>query len=209
MDITAVSAHNPQRPDAKQVSTQLQAMFMEILLESMENTVEAEDGLFGKGAGSEIYRSLFRKDLALSLTQSVGDGLGTQIEESIEKASKPTPLDEIHESLPIRGTITSPIGWRQDPINGETRYHAGTDIAAPAGTPIHAVADGVVVESRARGGYGNTVVIEAEDGRRMLYAHNATNAVNAGYRVSRGQLIAYVGATGRATGPHVHFEVEE
>ena len=88
------------------------------------------------------------------------------------------------------------------------RYHAGTDIAAPEGTPIKAVADGRVIESGTKRGYGNTVVIQAEDGRKMLYAHNNQNFVQVGDWVSRGDAIAAVGATGRATGPHVHFEVK-
>lgn len=218
MDISRIGANNnAQQPDAKQVSIQLQAMFMEILIESMESTVEAEEGLFGKGAAADVYRSLFRKDLALSLAREVGGGLREQVQKSIEEKGMPERLEEIPgalpsvvpNALPIRGTITSPMGWRRDPINGEMRYHAGTDIAAPQGTPIHAVAEGVVVESGARGGYGNAVVVESEDGRRMLYAHNALNTVNVGDRVARGQLIAYVGSTGRSTGPHIHFEVEQ
>ena len=104
--------------------------------------------------------------------------------------------------------ISSPEGWRRDPFSGETKYHAGTDIAAPVGTPIRAVADGRVIESGVKNGYGNTVVIQTDDGRKMLYGHNNQNFVQVGERVSRGEQIAEVGATGRATGPHVHFEVK-
>ena len=110
--------------------------------------------------------------------------------------------------LPVDGAISSPKGWRRDPINGETRFHSGTDIAAPEGTPIRAVAGGRVIESGIKGGYGNTVVIQTEDGRKMLYAHNSQNFVRVGDEVSRGEPIAQVGSTGRATGPHVHFEVK-
>src|SRR5262249_49608727 len=109
---------------------------------------------------------------------------------------------------PVNGTITSPEGWRRDPINGETSYHTGTDIAAPPGTPIRAVASGRVVESGVKSGYGNTVVIETDDGRKMLYAHNSQNFVQVGDGVSDGDSIGAVGATGRATVPHVHFEVK-
>jgi murein DD-endopeptidase MepM/ murein hydrolase activator NlpD len=112
------------------------------------------------------------------------------------------------EELPVAGQITSLRGWRLDPVNGELRFHAGVDIAAMAGSPVRAVADGRVVESGAKGGYGNSVVVETDDGRTMLYAHNHRNLVQAGDRVTRGDAIALVGATGRATGPHVHFEVE-
>ena len=81
------------------------------------------------------------------------------------------------DSLPVNGVISSPQGWRHDPINGELRYHAGTDIAAPSGTLIHAVADGRVVESGSKGSFGNTVVVESNDGRKMLNGHNNQNFV--------------------------------
>jgi murein DD-endopeptidase MepM/ murein hydrolase activator NlpD len=110
--------------------------------------------------------------------------------------------------LPVSGVISSPQGWRKDPISGEARYHAGTDIAAPLGTPIRAVADGRVIESGPKGSYGYAVVIQTDDGRKMLYAHNNRNFVQVGDRISRGEEIAEVGSTGRATGPHVHFEVK-
>jgi murein DD-endopeptidase MepM/ murein hydrolase activator NlpD len=108
----------------------------------------------------------------------------------------------------VDGRVTSQEGWRRDPINGHTKYHAGTDIAAPAGTPIRAVEPGRVIESGVKGGYGNTVVIQTEDGRKMLYAHNRQNLVQVGDWVSRGESVAEVGSTGRSTGPHVHFEVK-
>jgi murein DD-endopeptidase MepM/ murein hydrolase activator NlpD len=88
-------------------------------------------------------------------------------------------------------------------------FHKGMDIAAPAGTSIHAIAAGTVVESGAKGEYGNAVVIRTEDGRRMLYGHNSINYVRVGDHVEQGEAIAAVGATGKATGPHVQFEVTE
>ena len=111
--------------------------------------------------------------------------------------------------MPVSGRVSSPVGWRKDPINGELRFHKGTDIAAPYGSEVKAVAEGVVVESGVKGEYGNAVVIKTADGRRMLYGHNQANLVQVGDRVQRGEVIAQVGATGRATGPHVHFEVME
>jgi murein DD-endopeptidase MepM/ murein hydrolase activator NlpD len=129
--------------------------------------------------------------------------VGNQASE--DKAPKP---DAPASALPVSGVISSPEGWRRDPFTGKTKYHAGTDIAAPAGTPIRAVADGRVIESGVKDGYGNTVVIQTDDGRKMLYGHNNQNFVQVGERVSQGEQIAEVGSTGRATGPHVHFEVK-
>jgi murein DD-endopeptidase MepM/ murein hydrolase activator NlpD len=110
--------------------------------------------------------------------------------------------------LPVSGVVSSPQGWRRDPIDGQTKYHAGTDIAAPAGTPIRAVAGGRVIESGNKGDYGNAVVIQTEDGRKMVYAHNSRNFVQTGDAIAAGEIIGEVGSTGRATGPHVHFEVK-
>lgn len=184
---------NPAHPDKmqpKEVAQKVHAMFMEVMIKAMEDSVGAEDGFFGGSASSEIYRGMLRENLASALSGQMK-----------------SPLEE-KLALPVDGTISSNQGWRQDPINGETRYHKGTDIAAAAGTPIKAVEGGRVIESGPKGGYGNTVVIRTEDGRRMLYAHNNQNYVQVGDWVSRGEAIAEVGSTGRATGPHVHFEVK-
>ena len=114
--------------------------------------------------------------------------------------------------LPVAGTITSPQGYRTDPITGETSYHSGTDIAVPEGTPILAAADGTVTIANALdswgGSYGYYVKLDHGSGLTTLYAHCSSICVTAGQQVTAGQVIAYVGQTGRATGPHLHFEVQ-
>ena len=192
----------------KSVAAKVQAMFMEIMIRAMEDSIGAEDGLFGGSASSEIYRGLYREHLAASLGTRLGGPLEQQLEQKM--TSEPAEEESIAaETLPVAGLITSNVGWRRDPFTGAEKFHKGTDIAAAAGTSIQAVADGVVVESGVKGSYGNAVVVQADDGRRMLYAHNQQNFVRVGDRVMRGDAIAAVGATGRATGPHVHFEVIE
>lgn len=113
--------------------------------------------------------------------------------------------------LPVAGTITSPQGYRTDPITGETSYHSGTDIAVPEGTPILAAADGTVTIANALdswgGSYGYYVKIDHGGGLTTLYAHCSSICVTTGQQVKAGEVIAYVGQTGRATGPHLHFEV--
>ena len=113
--------------------------------------------------------------------------------------------------LPIAGTITSPQGYRTDPITGEISYHSGTDIAVPEGTPILAAADGTVTVANATdswgGSYGYYVKIDHGGGLTTLYAHCSSICVTVGQQVQVGQVIAYVGHTGRATGSHLHFEV--
>ncbi len=113
--------------------------------------------------------------------------------------------------LSAAGTITSPQGYRTDPITGEISYHSGTDIAVPEGTPILAAADGTVTVANALdswgGSYGYHVKLDHGSGLTTLYAHCSSICVTAGQQVKAGEVIAYVGQTGRATGPHLHFEV--
>jgi len=108
---------------------------------------------------------------------------------------------------PISGQISSGFGWRSGPFGGSSEHHDGIDIPARTGTHIHAAGGGTVTFSGWRNGHGNTVIIDHGNGMYTLYAHNSHNVVAVGQRVSRGDVIAHVGSTGRSTGPHLHFEV--
>jgi murein DD-endopeptidase MepM/ murein hydrolase activator NlpD len=117
--------------------------------------------------------------------------------------------DAIHPSgRPVgEGYMSSAFGERMDPFNGEEAFHKGVDFAAPAGTDVMAVADGVVTFAGARDGYGVLVEVQHGDGYVTRYGHNSQTLVAAGEVVQRGQALSRVGSTGRSTGPHVHFEV--
>ena len=109
---------------------------------------------------------------------------------------------------PIRGTINSGFGWRRNPMGGGgSEHHNGVDIPARTGTPIHAAGGGTVIYSGWRNGYGNTVKIDHGNGIMTMYAHNTRNNVYVGQQVNRGDIIGFVGSTGRSTGPHLHYEV--
>jgi murein DD-endopeptidase MepM/ murein hydrolase activator NlpD len=105
------------------------------------------------------------------------------------------------------GRLTSGFGSRFHPILGYVRFHDGVDLAASAGTPIVAAADGRVVGAGWRGGYGQEVQIAHAGGVQTLYGHMSRIAAHAGELVHKGQVIGYVGSTGLSTGPHLHFEV--
>lgn len=105
---------------------------------------------------------------------------------------------------PIYGRIASSFGYRIFPWRG---FHTGIDITANYGAPIKSTADGVVEFAGWRTGYGKTVIIDHGFGYKTLYGHTSSFAVSPGNRVKKGQLIAYIGATGYATGPHLHYEV--
>lgn len=109
----------------------------------------------------------------------------------------------------LSGFITSRFGWRKDPINGRRSFHRGVDFAGKPGAEVIAVADGVVVFADRRGGYGMTVEIRHANGLVTRYGHNRKLLVAPGDLVSKGQTIAELGSSGRATGPHVHFEILE
>ncbi len=107
----------------------------------------------------------------------------------------------------FEGPIGSSFGEREDPINGEGAFHPGIDIDAPYGTPVRAAADGDVTGQQMGSGYGRQIVLDHGHDVVTLYGHLSAIAVVPGQHVSRGQVIGYVGQTGRATGPHLHYEV--
>lgn len=106
--------------------------------------------------------------------------------------------------------VASGFGYRIDPIYKDRRLHAGLDFTAPIGTPIYAAADGVIKDAGFNtGGYGNRVVINHGFGYETLYAHMVRIKARVGTRVKRGEVIGYVGTSGKSTGPHLHYEVHK
>ena len=116
-------------------------------------------------------------------------------------------VKETPSIIPNRGHITSLFGWRRSPFGHGRDFHTGIDIAAPGGTPIRATAPGEVVSSGWSGGYGNMIRIRHKYGFETIHAHCQSIRVSPGTRVSRGQIIGYVGQTGNATGNHNHYEI--
>ena len=106
--------------------------------------------------------------------------------------------------------VASGFGYRIDPIYEDRRLHAGLDFTAPIGTPIYAAADGVIKDAGFNtGGYGNRVVVNHGFGYETLYAHMVRIKARVGARIKRGEVIGYVGSTGKSTGPHLHYEVHK
>jgi Peptidase family M23 len=108
---------------------------------------------------------------------------------------------------PVNGILRSSFGGRSDPLSGEGSFHTGVDLAADTGTPVHVTADGVVTTAGWSGAYGKLVVVDHGNGIETYYAHLSGFMVVPGQEVLRGQVIALSGATGRVTGPHMHYEV--
>jgi murein DD-endopeptidase MepM/ murein hydrolase activator NlpD len=108
--------------------------------------------------------------------------------------------------LSHQAPLTSPFGWRVHPISRQRRLHSGVDFEAPHGAPIVAAISGQVVVAGWHGGHGKTVVIERQGKLQTLYAHMSKMTVKQGQTVKQGELIGFVGSTGRSTGAHLHFE---
>ncbi len=108
---------------------------------------------------------------------------------------------------PVRGLITAGFGQRMDPFSGEGAFHAGLDISAPYGTGVDAAAEGLVFYVGPSQGYGNAIVLDHGYGIKTQYGHLSQIYVVVGQEVKRGQVIGAVGTTGKATGPHLHYEV--
>jgi murein DD-endopeptidase MepM/ murein hydrolase activator NlpD len=119
---------------------------------------------------------------------------------------KPTP---ILTEKPVPGQLSSPFGYRRDPIRRRRKHHKGVDFVAKRNTPIHAAGPGVVAYAGRRGGYGRMVIIDHGLGLETRYAHLQRINVKKGEFVPRGATVGKVGSSGRATGPHLHFEVRQ
>jgi murein DD-endopeptidase MepM/ murein hydrolase activator NlpD len=118
-----------------------------------------------------------------------------------------TELADAPSMWPVEGRVASSFGEREDPINGEGAFHTGVDIDAPYGTPVRAAGDGNVTGAQMGAGYGREVTLDHGHDVMTLYGHLSAIAVVPGQHVTRGQIIGYVGESGRATGPHLHYEV--
>lgn len=108
---------------------------------------------------------------------------------------------------PVRGYLSAGFGNRIDPFTGQRDFHTGIDISTPMGTRIHAPADGVVIAVGVKGAYGNAVSVDHGYGILTQYGHMASYNVKPGQRLRRGDVIGFVGSTGRSTAPHLHYEV--
>jgi murein DD-endopeptidase MepM/ murein hydrolase activator NlpD len=137
-------------------------------------------------------------------------------DESIQELindSAATPVSQIREpsslgfQWPVDGRVTSGYGYRIHPVYGTRKLHSGIDISAVTGTPISAAGQGTVIFAGVQGGYGNTVIVDHGLGVTSLYAHMSRIGVSSGTSLGRGDIVGYVGSTGTATGPHLHFEI--
>lgn len=197
---STIAASNQKQQEIKNKITEIKTGYQQLKTELSKNklqyaSLQQEANLF--------RRQLYEQEKQVSeLERELTAQIGSTKLPSKRNSFLGWPLSE-------KGRISSEYGLRMHPIFNEERFHTGVDLAVPAGTPIKAAADGIVVTSAELNGYGLSVLIDHGQGISTFYGHASKLLVEAGTKVRRGQTIALVGSTGFSTGPHLHFEVRE
>lgn len=165
----------------------------------------------GGGATPEALSSLTAlqsPENTFGLLREILQGIENRLTDARSDVERRNALAAATPSIwPAHGWLSSSVGHRIDPITGGDDFHRGLDISADAGSPIYATADGTVAMAQREGAYGNLVTIDHGYGLETRYGHMSKFEVRSGAKVKRGDVIGRVGSTGRATGPHLHYEV--
>jgi murein DD-endopeptidase MepM/ murein hydrolase activator NlpD len=181
------------------------------VISGVENALPGTGGTIGGVGGlTEVEATPPSRDpdfVVASLSQSLADltSRSTRIESFY--ADQQELLARTPSIWPVRGYLSSGFGRRNDPFTGRPIFHPGIDVSAPRGTKVTAPADGLVVSVGRRGAYGKAIVIDHGHEIVTRYGHLDDYNVRAGQRVRRGDVIGFVGDTGRSNGPHLHYEV--
>lgn len=178
--------------------------------EAMERQMEVAhvESLQGYELVSSIQTSLANLSSRIAVQKKSYQELGNLLNNK-EKLLAATPAIQPVSNKDL-SRIASGFGYRIDPVYKTVKFHAGLDFTAPQGTPIYATADGVIkTAGLSDGGYGNYVVIDHGYGYETLYGHMVRIKARRGQRVKRGEVIGYVGSTGKSTGPHCHYEIHK
>ncbi|HEX5475625.1 MAG TPA: M23 family metallopeptidase [Vicinamibacterales bacterium] len=145
---------------------------------------------------------------ALDVLKDLLGAIGSRLDSVRAGVEKRQALAAATPSIwPVAGWLSSPYGTRDDPFTGSPDFHPGLDISAEYGEAVHATADATVETAGPNGSYGNMVVLDHGFGIVTRYGHLSRIAVSPGQHVSRGEVVGYVGSTGRSTGPHLHYEI--
>ena len=157
---------------------------------------------------SRTLTALSNPDDTFGLLRNLLEGLESRLQSVRTNVDKRNALAAATPSIwPAQGWLTSTMGPRVDPLTGTSDYHNGLDIAGDKGQPVYATAAGVVTQAGYSGAYGNLIVIDHGFGLETRYGHLSGFSINTGDHVKRGEMIGRLGATGRTTGAHLHYEV--
>jgi murein DD-endopeptidase MepM/ murein hydrolase activator NlpD len=217
---TSAAAQPADGLQRRKLAQEFTAFLYQEILKAMR-AATPQDGLVeGESMSRDFFTSMMDSEVARVVARRDSSGVAKAVEKTFQRipvelnktqpASDPLlPVTALPPTLPVPGRVSSSFGVRADPFDGQGRFHHGVDIAAPAGTPIHAVAPGRVVFSGVKPGYGNLIEVEHGGGWVTRYGHNSKNLVNVGDQVDAGRRIGLVGRTGRASGDHLHFEARQ
>ena len=165
------------------------------------------------GTEDEQFRKLFSswqsyESDSVPALAAVAEAAGQAGLSAAPRTFTPLPGVSIPSRMPVEGiTLTSGYGMRVHPVLGGQRAHKGIDLAGPVGTPIHATADGIVSRASWFSSYGLYISLEHSNDIQTRYAHMSRLNVAEGQQVKKGEIIGFIGTTGRSTGPHLHYEV--
>lgn len=224
LESAGAGASGPDLTAVRALAEQFESLLLAQMLREMRESLDSESD--GEDLGGSMLTEAFTSELGLALSRSGGVGLSDFLVQSVtrraaggEAAFPVTGLEAVEAPGLVPTEMASPraagplvssdFGWRSDPIHGQARFHAGQDIRSAYGEEVRAAAGGVVTFAGERGGYGLMVVVDHGGGTETRYAHLSTADVRAGMTIEAGQAIARSGNSGRATGPHLHFEVRQ
>lgn len=220
----AIAGSNGPDDSRRQVATvaaQFEAILVGNLLQQLRASI-FETGTEGARTSSAPLADTLFAELALALCRAGGVGvaealaapLGRQIDRATPHPSPVgaagVPAEQAASRVPfawLPGRVSSPYGWRRDPLDDATRFHRGIDIALSYGQTVPAPRSGIVTFAGNSGALGQTVVVDHGGGITTRYSHLSGIDVQVGQTIEAGRILGRVGASGRATGPHLHFEV--
>jgi murein DD-endopeptidase MepM/ murein hydrolase activator NlpD len=201
----AAAARDRQQYEAglRRAAAGMEALFVQRLLGALRAGMPEGGVMGGKSPAGRMYEGMLDEQYA-ELAAGAG-GLGLQ--DLLLRQWLPRGLRGVELSAPVEAPAGSAFGPRPDPLHRAGARHEGVDFAVPEGTPVRAAAGGVVRFAGARGDYGSLVVVDHGGGVETRYAHLSRLDTRAGARVRAGEPIGLAGASGRTTGPHLHFEL--
>jgi murein DD-endopeptidase MepM/ murein hydrolase activator NlpD len=210
----------PSPDQLRVLAAQFESLLLGQMLKTMRSSMSGDDEDSDSGfAPGPLGDALFA-ELSVALGRAGGLGLGDSLVQPLMRqsgiegelaAGRAVSANEPPAAAGVSraARITSGYGWRRDPVDGSLAFHKGTDVAMPVGQHVPAARGGTVSFAGELPGYGMTILLDHGSGIATRYAHLSELAVQAGETVAEGQIIARSGASGRATGPHLHFEVLE
>jgi murein DD-endopeptidase MepM/ murein hydrolase activator NlpD len=199
------------RGEVVRLAQEFEALFLSQMLRDLKRSMVDEER---ESSEFDAMTDTINTELGRALSASGGIGLSAVLLKALDRIgpvipAAGAPAVSAPAGPPVSAEVTSPFGWRRDPVTGAAGFHAGIDLGLAYGQDVRAAAAGRVTFAGDRGHYGTLVTVSHPDGRETRYAHLSELHVQVGDQLSAGQVLGKAGRSGRTTGPHLHFEVLE